>query len=71
MACFSSKDMAKVYAVDENMLRRTQSYLLGQRDGKGGFKRNPRSIDSFGRAPTTSRTPTSFGHSRKAASLTI
>jgi len=45
------KDMAKVYAVDEDMLLRTQKYLLGQRDGKGGFKRNARAIDSFGRAP--------------------
>ncbi len=45
------KDMAKVYAVDEDMLRRTQKYLLDQRDGMGGFKRNPRSLDSFGRAP--------------------
>lgn len=45
------KDMAKVYPVDEAMLERTQKYLLGQRDGKGGFKRNPRALDSFGRAP--------------------
>jgi hypothetical protein len=43
--------MAKVYPVDEDMLRRTQKYLLERRDGKGGFKRNPRSIDTFGRAP--------------------
>ena len=45
------KDMAKVYAVDEDMLRRTQKYLLGQRDGKGGFKRNARAIHSFVQAP--------------------
>ena len=45
------KDMARVHPVDEDMLQRTQQYLLKQRDGKGGFKRNPRSIDSFGRAP--------------------
>src|SRR5439155_9786503 len=45
------KDMAKVHPVDEEMLARTRKYLLGQRDGKGGFKRNPRGIDSFGRAP--------------------
>lgn len=45
------KDMAKVHPVDEEMMLRTQKYLLGQRDGKGGFKRNPRSLDSFGRAP--------------------
>jgi hypothetical protein len=45
------KDMSKVYTVDEDMLRRTQKYLLGQRDGMGSFERNPRAIDSFGRAP--------------------
>jgi hypothetical protein len=45
------RDMAKVHPVDEAMLERTRKYLLGQRDGKGGFKRNPQAIDSFGRAP--------------------
>jgi alpha-2-macroglobulin-like protein len=45
------KDMAKVYPVEVAMLDRTRSYLLGQRDGKGGFKRNARALDSFGRAP--------------------
>ena len=35
----------------EAMLRRTEQYLLDQRDGKGGFKRNPNAIDQFGRAP--------------------
>src|SRR5262249_19941618 len=29
----------------------TKQYLLAQRDGKGGFKRNPRALDTFGRAP--------------------
>ena len=33
------------------MLKRTQDYLLSRRDGKGGFLRNPRALDSFGRAP--------------------
>jgi hypothetical protein len=33
------------------MMERTQKYLLAQRDGKGGFTRNPRALDSFGRAP--------------------
>ena len=33
------------------MLKRTQDYLLAQRDGKGGFQRNPRALDTFGRAP--------------------
>jgi hypothetical protein len=43
--------MARVQDVDPAMLERTRQYLLGQRDGKGGFKRNPRALDSFGRAP--------------------
>jgi len=45
------RDMAKVFPVDEKMIERTRQYLLGQRDGKGGFKRNPQALDSFGRAP--------------------
>jgi uncharacterized protein YfaS (alpha-2-macroglobulin family) len=45
------RDMAAVHEVDPAMLKRTQQYLLNQRDGKGGFKRNPRALDSFGRAP--------------------
>jgi hypothetical protein len=46
------RDLAKVYPnVDQAMLERTQKYLLDQRDGKGGFKRNTRALDSFGRAP--------------------
>lgn len=45
------RDMAKVYAVDKDMVERTKKYLLGQRDGQGGFKRNTRALDSFGRAP--------------------
>lgn len=44
-------DMAKVYPVAPELLQRTRKYLLDQRDGKGGFKRNPRAIDQFGRAP--------------------
>jgi len=45
------RDMASVYEVDPAMMKRTQQYLLDQRDGKGGFKRNPRALDTFGRAP--------------------
>src|SRR5207244_9144734 len=46
------RDMQKVgHPVDEAMLKRTQEYLLAQRDGAGGFKRNSRALDSFGRAP--------------------
>src|SRR5262249_1655074 len=33
------------------MLQRTRAYLLARRDGKGGFQRNARAIDTFGRAP--------------------
>jgi len=45
------RDMARVHPVDETMVERTRKYLLGQRDGNGGFKRNTRAIDTFGRAP--------------------
>jgi hypothetical protein len=45
------RDMARVRDVDPAMLQRTQGYLLAQRDGKGGFRRNPRALDTFGRAP--------------------
>ncbi len=45
------RDMSRVYDVDQSMLERTQTYLMKQRDGKGGFTRNPRAIDTFGRAP--------------------
>ena len=45
------RDMARVREVDPAMLQRTQQYLLTQRDGKGGFRRNPRALDTFGRAP--------------------
>ena len=44
-------DMSHVRPVDADMLKRTREYLLGQRDGKGGFKRNPYAIDTFGYAP--------------------
>ncbi len=45
------RDMSRVYNVDPAMLERTQSYLMKQRDGKGGFARNARALDTFGRAP--------------------
>ncbi len=44
-------DMAKVMPMDETMIARTREWLLSRRDGKGGFKRNERALDSFGRAP--------------------
>jgi hypothetical protein len=45
------RDMSRVHPVDQAMVERTRQYLLAQRDGKGGFKRNPRALDTFGRAP--------------------
>jgi len=45
------RDMATVHPVDQAMVDRTRQYLLSQRDGKGGFKRNPQTLDTFGRAP--------------------
>jgi hypothetical protein len=45
------RDMARVQEVDRDMVRRTRTYLMAQRDGNGGFKRNPRALDTFGRAP--------------------
>ena len=45
------RDMAGLHPVDQAMVERTRKYLISQRDGKGGFKRNPRALDSFGGAP--------------------
>ncbi|MBI4864750.1 MAG: A-macroglobulin complement component, partial [Candidatus Riflebacteria bacterium] len=44
-------DMSQVYPVDRAMIARTRAWLMGRRDGKGGFLRNERALDSFGRAP--------------------
>ena len=44
-------DMAAVYPVDDGMVGRTAEWLLGRRDGEGGFRLDPASLDSFGRAP--------------------
>ncbi len=47
-------DMAKVYDVDRAMVERTATWLMNQRDHKGGFTRSSTALDSFGRAtPTT------------------
>lgn len=44
-------DMADVHgAVDPAMIDRTADYLLSRRDGRGGYQRNGRALDSFGRA---------------------
>ncbi len=45
------RDMAEVYEVDTEMIRRTAEWLLARRDGQGGFRRNAKALDSFGRAP--------------------
>ena len=44
-------DMKRVYGgVDEGMVARTQRWLNSRRDGHGGFLRDPKALDSFGRA---------------------
>jgi hypothetical protein len=45
------RDMARVHPVDKAMLERTRKYLLAQKDGQGGFRRNARALDAFGSAP--------------------
>jgi uncharacterized protein YfaS (alpha-2-macroglobulin family) len=40
-------DMAKVRDVDGSMLARTRTWLLGQRDGKGGFERKRRALHTW------------------------
>lgn len=45
------RDMARVSDVDPMLLNRTREFLLSRRDGQGGFLRNPRALDTFGRAP--------------------
>ncbi len=46
------QDMAAVTGnlVDEQMVTRTTNWLMTRKDGKGGFQRNPRALDSFGSA---------------------
>ena len=44
-------DMQAVWSgVDTSMVDRTAGWLKSRRDGKGGFLRNARALDSFGRA---------------------
>ncbi|MCP4700894.1 MAG: hypothetical protein GY862_29175 [Gammaproteobacteria bacterium] len=44
-------DMRKVSdEIDRDMVDRTARWLMDRRDGKGGFKRNSRALDSYGRA---------------------
>ncbi|MEM1069379.1 MAG: alpha-2-macroglobulin family protein, partial [Planctomycetota bacterium] len=37
-------DMAKVMNVSAEMMERTRTWLMGRRDGNGGFQRNPRHL---------------------------
>lgn len=46
-------DMAKVYDIDGKMVERTADWLMSRRDQQGGFLRNARALDSFGRANAT------------------
>jgi hypothetical protein len=44
-------DMREVHeGVSEPMIARTAAWLRGRRDGKGGYLRNEKALDSFGRA---------------------
>ena len=40
-------DMAQVHNVDAKMLERTRAWLLGARDGEGGFKRERRALHTW------------------------
>lgn len=45
------EDMAKLSnVVDREKMKRTAAWLMSRRDGKGGFLRNPRALDSYGGA---------------------
>lgn len=44
-------EMKEVMAVNGAMFERTKNWLMSRRDGRGGFLRNKRALDSFGRAP--------------------
>jgi hypothetical protein len=51
MGILQFRQMQAVYnSVDAQMLKRTGQWLLDRKDGKGGFKRNTRALDSFGSA---------------------
>ena len=45
------EDMRAVYGdVDAKMMERTADWLMSRRDGEGGFERDSKALDSFGRA---------------------
>ena len=57
LAQFRDLEVALPGLVDTAMMARTEKWLLERRDGNGGFKRNPKSLDSFGSAsPETTNT---------------
>jgi hypothetical protein len=41
-------DMAKVYPVDAEMLKRTRAWLMSRKNGKGGFDINPNFLHDWG-----------------------
>jgi uncharacterized protein YfaS (alpha-2-macroglobulin family) len=43
-------DMKEVFDVDGEMVNRTSAWLRARRDGKGGYQRDPKALDSFGAA---------------------
>ena len=48
------REMAKVYpSLDPKLVDRTAAWLRSRRDGKGGYQRNARALDSFGAASPT------------------
>ena len=48
------REMAKVYpGMDPTLVDRTAAWLRSRRDGKGGYQRNSRALDSFGAASAT------------------
>lgn len=46
-------DANRLRPIDPELLDRTKSFLLGRRDGAGGFRVSPEARDQFGRAPNT------------------
>ncbi len=48
---FRDMQTAGLAVVDDKMVERTRTWLISREDGKGGFQRNAKAIDSFGGAP--------------------
>ncbi len=48
---FRDMQSAGLAVVDDKMVERTRTWLISREDGKGGFQRNQRALDSFGGAP--------------------